>query len=74
MNDYVPTTTQVRDFWASDGQAQPAAKSYDYETSATEFDRWLNEERARIWDEAINEASEQGTIQIPDNPYRKATP
>ena len=25
---------------------------------------------ADIWDEAIDAASEQGTIQIPDNPYR----
>ena len=25
---------------------------------------------ADIWDEAIDAASEQGTVQIPDNPYR----
>ena len=25
---------------------------------------------ADIWDQAIDAASEQGTIQIPDNPYR----
>lgn len=31
----------------------------------------LREHDARVWDEAIDAASEQGTIQLPDNPYRK---
>ena len=28
---------------------------------------------ADIWDEAIDTAAGQGTIQIPDNPYKEAT-
>lgn len=31
----------------------------------------LRKAREEAWDEAIGEASEQGTIQVPDNPYRE---
>ena len=44
------------------------------EIEGKRFDRWLASEvhkaKAEAWDEAIGEASEQGTIQVPDNPYR----
>lgn len=51
---YTPTTEQVRGFWASDGKYQPAAKSYDEQESAAEFDRWLNQVRAEAWDEGYD--------------------
>lgn len=34
------------------------------------FDTVMNRVRAQAWDEAIDAAAQQGTIQIPDNPYR----
>ena len=33
----------------------------------------LNSVRASAWDEAIDAAMGQGTIQVPPNPYREAT-
>lgn len=33
------------------------------------FLRALNEVKAETWDEAIDEAMGQGTIQVPPNPY-----
>lgn len=33
------------------------------------FLRALNEVKAEAWDEAIDEAMGQGTIQVPPNPY-----
>src|SRR5690625_4747123 len=36
-----------------------------------EFDAWLASVKAEAWDAAIAEAAEQGTIQIPENPYRE---
>ena len=35
------------------------------------FLRTLNEVKAEAWDVAIAEAMEQGTIQVPPNPYRE---
>lgn len=32
----------------------------------------LDDMKAAVWDEAIDAAAEQGTIQAPDNPYRKS--
>lgn len=56
MSEYTPTTEQVRNFWASDGTHQPAAKSYDFTESRDEFDRWLARVRRdaakAAWDEA----------------------
>lgn len=46
MSEYTPSTEQVRQFWASDGNFQPAAKSYDSYESLLEFDRWLNQVKA----------------------------
>lgn len=45
------------------------------DAAGREFDAWLAEERRaakeQAWDEAISEASKQGTIQEPENPYRE---
>jgi hypothetical protein len=60
MSEYTPTTEQVRQFWASDGNFQPAAKSYDYYESLLEFDRWLaahdRETARKAWDEGYDRA------------------
>lgn len=55
MSEYTPTTEQVRNFWASDGTHQPAAKSYDYGESRNEFDRWLARHDAEVKAEALRE-------------------
>lgn len=57
MREYVPTTGQVRGFWASDGKHQPAAKSYDYIEAADEFDRWLAKHDRDVKAEALEEAA-----------------
>lgn len=31
---------------------------------------WLVDVKAAVWDEACAAVAEQGTVQIPDNPYR----
>lgn len=53
MREYTPTMAQVRQFWASDGALQPAAKSYDFEESAAEFDRFIADVKADAWDEGL---------------------
>lgn len=39
-------------------------------TQAT-LDGSLDDMKAAVWDEAVDAAAAQGTIQTPDNPYRK---
>lgn len=51
-SDYTPTLAQVRDFWASDGNLQPAAKSYEYGEGCTEFDRFIRKVEAGALREA----------------------
>lgn len=54
MNKYTPTLAQVRDFWASDGNLQPAVKSYEYGEGCTEFDRFIAKVKADALREAAN--------------------
>jgi hypothetical protein len=61
MSDYTPTTTQVRAHYV--GSDAYSAVRYD------EFDRWLNSERAKAWDEGWDSRVE-GLTDLPDNPYR----
>ena len=70
MREYTPNIAQVRRFWASDGALQPAAKSYDFEESAAEFDRFIRGIKAEAWDECCDAVSTQGTVQLPENPHR----
>lgn len=46
-------------------------KVWQIVNSATAPDDALREVKADVWDEAIDSACEQGTIQLPDNPYRE---
>jgi len=61
MTDYTPTTEQLRDFWTSDGSYQPAAKSYDYDESVAEFNRWLRQVKAEAL-EPIRALLEEGWL------------
>ena len=60
MSDYTPTTEDVREAYASWSDAYP------------EFDRWLAEVKAQVWDEAYTEGYRHGTCDVEpsDNPYR----
>lgn len=74
--EYTPSTEEVRElYWAVSGTPRRDSQSWD------EFDRWLNEERAKVWDEAIQETYRCGWYQdfsrddmLGRNPYRKDTP
>lgn len=35
------------------------------------FDRWLNQMKAEAWNECADAVAMQGTVQIPDNPYKE---
>ena len=59
MSDYTPTTAQVRDFWASDGKFQPAAKSYGFTESTAEFDRWLEAHDREVAAKALHLAADR---------------
>ncbi|USH44547.1 hypothetical protein SEA_CASSITA_94 [Microbacterium phage Cassita] len=48
MSDYTPTTEEVRENYSRSftwGRSDPARVEF--------FDRWLNEERAKVWDAAL---------------------
>lgn len=62
MNKYTPTLAQVRDFWASDGNLQPAAKSYEYGKGCTEFDRFI----AKVKADAVEQVLELHGPVAPD--------
>ena len=71
MTDYTPSTQEVKEWYAD---------SIDRLGGEGEFDRWLNAERARIWDEGYRRScmdhstwcrktnGDHGQQQI--NPYR----
>ena len=69
MTDYTPTTEVIRHALAFPrerlGEPRPIKPGA--------FDRWLEQVKAEVWDECCDETMEQGTVQIPDNPYRKET-
>ena len=52
--DYTPAVEQVRRYWASEGNEQPAAKSYEYSEGLAEFDRFI----AKIKSDALREAAD----------------
>lgn len=60
---YTPTTEQVREFWASDGRHQPAAKSFGAQESADEFDRWLAAHDAEVAAKALEDARLERTYE-----------
>ena len=67
MSDYTPTTEEVRNRYLSEVFPEDEA----------EFDRWLSQVKAAVWDEAIEaqletQSAVRGiTIQIAPNPYRE---
>lgn len=43
----------------------------EQERYGDEFDRWLNQVKAEAWEECAAKIEMQGTVQIPDNPYKE---
>lgn len=68
MGDYVPSTDGVRDTYV---------RAHRTNVVRAEFDRWLSQVKADVWEEAIaaqleTQSAVRGiTIQIAPNPYRE---
>ena len=60
MSDYTPTTEEVRRSWE---------RPYWEPSRGKEFDRWLAEVKAQVWDDAWKEGSEYPKENF--NPYRE---
>lgn len=73
-DDYTPTTDEVKaayrqEFTTSDDVIEVPEND-------VEFDRWLQGELARAWDESKDawvDFYENPALPAPENPYRKAT-
>ena len=72
-----PTIEGLRTAWVEQ-QARERARRTRRADSITArdadgaaFDDWLRQVRWAAWEAAIDETAEQGTIQIPDNPYKE---
>ena len=70
MSDYTPTTEEVRETYFITG----------YKTTPEQFDRWLRQVKAEVWDEAVAGMSETMKIaygidirNYGPNPYREET-
>ena len=83
MNDYTPTTDEVRDQFAA--YEDPRMKRiYDYPAEAETFNRWLaahdEATQAQAWDEGAQHAGgnrclfARDTDPCPQNPYRATAP
>ena len=72
MNEHVPTTEEIRECYAG--------HDFDSEIWGVEFDTWLTEERAKVWDKAVDTLSAHYEDIVPGivkdlerrNPYRAA--
>lgn len=65
---YIPDVGEVREaYWACTGDPRRGSEAWD------EFDRWLTEERAKVWDEAVQHQWTHRPIgnRSPHNPYRE---
>ena len=71
MSSFTPNTIQVRTAYVTEGADMPAAKAYDPAEAGAEFDRWLDQVKAEVWEECSIAFEQQGTVQIPDNPYKE---
>lgn len=71
MSQYTPTTESVRCAFIADG-------GWTAEDRAAMFDKWLQEIKAQVWDDALNESHAEGewcgatrtTCFDNHNPYR----
>lgn len=82
MNDYTPTTEEVRETYADAHCPDLYVGHEDSCPADPEFDRWLATVKAEAWDEGhhagrLNETYRDHTRNFwrtpPTNPYRKET-
>jgi hypothetical protein len=75
VSEYTPDTWDVRDAYDAGSNIRRETLQQHYGSEPltnyhAEFDRWLNEERARVWDEGFLWAG--GDFSYGDNnPYRE---
>lgn len=73
------TTQQITEYirlaWTAEGFRRTSNRTKTerqvIEQTEAEFDAWLRQIKAEAWQEAADEIAQQGTIQIPDNPYQE---
>ena len=81
VNEYTPTTDQVRRYWqyGANAWADEVARDDDTQADGTsigaEFDRWMNQVKAEVWDEAVALLNRWNSVSLADdlehaNPYR----
>ena len=76
MSNYTPTTEEVRDEYSfhCEGWCERCGKSDDvaYLFHEAEFDRWLAEIRAQVWEEGWHTGNKDSDgLQPTVNPYRE---
>lgn len=77
MSEYVPTTDEVRERYVDTGWGPDGMLGWPNDPE--EFDRWLADHDAGVWDECFNamvkwhEPTSTELMYWPDNPYRAAT-
>ena len=87
MADYTPTTKQVREGWwtlmleGAFSDEEKADANWDEDRRLAQFDRWLNGELAKAWDEGYMAKEDYDLeylsygldAQGQGNPYRKGS-
>lgn len=70
---YTPTTEDLRisfpEVWRTERQDDGNLSSFRHTVSIAEFDRWLTDVKAAVWDEGY--VSSDDYYGNPDNPYRQ---
>lgn len=78
LSEYTPTTEKVRDTYVTSQFVETEPNHFDEvppEVTGPEFDRWLKQVKAEVWDEAYLSGVEDegcavsGTDDAATNPY-----
>ncbi len=69
MSDYTPTTEEVRQGWRTVKDGKFYVKELPIESD--EFDRWLAEVKAQVWDKGYEAGLTDFASSMTTNPYRQ---
>ena len=75
--DYIPTTEEVRYKYSWWTDKNLVARGVEPTDTKAEFDRWLNEVKREVWDEAVNQViatvrcDSEDITWVNKNPYRQ---
>jgi hypothetical protein len=58
MGEYTPTIAEIRDAFCGSIKLASKSPAENFHIGARLFDRWLNAERARIWEQCAQEGWE----------------